>query len=194
MRVTTLSHPFLLYGVKLSVIKSDLSGIEKKFEELCLQVVDDCGLELYDIDYINGSKTLKLFVIDAKTNSAVIDDCMKVDRAMTPFIEEEEWMPDELTLEVSSPGVYRQLNKLEHFKSSVGENIFLSTKIKLDESFCTGISKSLNGQKKFIANLVEVKDDGLTLKAESFKFFIKYEDIKKANLEPEIENLERMDI
>lgn len=165
------------------VLRQERTGVDKRFFELCSKVVEAEGLQVYDMDYLHGSHELRLFIIDPETNSAVLDDCMKVDKALSPFIEEEEWMPAELTLEVSSPGVYRNLNTLEHFKNVEGQMVQILLKKKLDEACAEGLPKRLKTQKKFVVQVVEVKDDSLDVELENINFNIKYEELKKANLE-----------
>jgi ribosome maturation factor RimP len=168
------------------VLRQERTGVDKQFFELCSKVVEAEGLKVYDMDYLHGSHELRLFIFDPETNSAVLEDCMKVDRALSPFIEEEEWMPAELTLEVSSPGVYRNLTTIEHFKNVEGEPVQLLLKKKLDEELLEGLSRKLKGQKKFVVQLVEVTDDSLNIELENKNINIKFDEIKKANLEIEI--------
>tara|TARA_Y100000590_G_scaffold470750_1_gene669290 strand:- start:60665 stop:61147 length:483 start_codon:yes stop_codon:yes gene_type:complete len=159
--------------------------MDKKFFELCQKVVSAEGLEIYDLDYLPGSHELRLYIQNPETRTAVIEDCIKIDKAMTPYIEEEEWMPSELTLEVSSPGVYRNLTSLEHFKIVEGQNVQLTLKKKLDDDL-EGLPKKLKGQKKIIGTLIEVLEEGIALEIEDLKINLKYDEIKKANLEVDI--------
>lgn len=168
------------------VLREERSGMDKKFFELCSKIVTAEGLEIYDMDYLPGSHELRLYIVDPKTGTAVIEDCIKVDKAMTPFIEEEEWMPSELTLEVSSPGVYRSLTTLEHFKSVEGENVQLTLKKKLNEKELEGLPKKLKGQKVFVGHLAASTAEGLEIEIEDCKLSFKYDEIKKANLEVDI--------
>ncbi|MFT6069299.1 MAG: ribosome maturation factor RimP [Bacteriovoracaceae bacterium] len=165
------------------VLRQERTGVDKRFFELCSKVVEAEGLHVYDMDYLHGSHELRLFVINPETNTAVIDDCMKIDRALTPFIEEEEWMPAELTLEVSSPGVYRNLTTLEHFENVVGQRVQLHLKQKLDEAELEGLPRKLKGQKKLIFLLTKVNEDSIDVELENISLNIKYDEIKKANLE-----------
>ncbi len=165
------------------VIREERKGIELKFSELCSKIAEQEGLRLYDLDYINGSQTLRIFIIDPSTKTAVLDDCVKMDRAMTTSIEELEWMPSELILEVSSPGLFRNFTSVEHFSDAHGETISLTIKSKLDELTFPGLPKKLKGQKKFMAQLVSSDEAGIEVKVEDYNLNLKYIDIKKANLE-----------
>lgn len=174
-------------------------GMEKKFFELCSKLVEDHGFSLYGLDYRPGQQMLCLFIENPETKTAVLDDCVLIDRAMTPFVEEESWMPSELTLEVSSPGVYREIFEGIQFKDLIGERISLNLTPKLDSSMVisTGDAKEMKkwmGQKKVMAYLVEFDEDTGKLvispeKNSSAKFAVTLEDIKKANVEPAWEDI-----
>ena len=98
-------------------LTKNLSQTEQKYTELAMKIVAECDLELYDLEFVQGSSTLRVFIRDPKTNTAEIDDCVKVDRAFSPYCEDLEWIPDNFILEVSSPGVYRSLKRLDHFEA-----------------------------------------------------------------------------
>ena len=123
------------------------TGIEEKFFTICCEVVKENGYVLYDMDYIIGSTTLRLFIMDPNTNTALIEDCVKVDRALSPFFE-EDWVPESIVLEVSSPGVYRPLKTLSHFEAVKNEYILLNLDKPLATEDFDGLPKGLNKAKK----------------------------------------------
>ncbi len=172
-------RPFFLYKVVVD-IKAVPSGIEKKFYDLCREVVEQEGLHLYDLIYGSGQMALRLFIMDEKTGSAVLDDCMKIDRALTPYIDDLDWMPTQLNLEVSSPGVYRSLKRLEHFEKVLGADILLNMNKKYEEP---GLPDEIMGHKKFVATLVSATEERIELKINKQHFNIFYNDIKKASVE-----------
>ncbi len=171
------------------------TGIEKKFFELVNDVVQKEGFELYSMDYQGGQQVLRLFIQSPETKTAQLDDCAQVDRAMTPFIEELEWMPEALTLEVSSPGVYRDIKEGRHFEEAIGERISLSLLQKVTtENFlpCKSVDKKIIKDKKIMAYLVKVEQEELFFSVEKddqAQFKIELKDIKKANVEPLWEDL-----
>ncbi len=171
------------------VLRQERKGMEKRFFELCTQVVKDENLDLYDLDYIPGSHALRVFIVDPSTGTAVLEDCIKVDRAMTPYIDEADWMPEELTLEVSSPGLYRQLREVSHFETAIGQKVKLVMTKKFGEFFPDlDLPKKIGKEKTVILELLEVDQDGITVECEDNKLNLKYDWIKKANLETELDN------
>ena len=137
------------------------------------------------MDYITGSSTLRVFIMDPSTKSAVIEDCVKVDRAMTPFFE-EEWIPEDIVLEVSSPGVYRALKTLEHFKISQGEIVLLQLEKLLDKDDFEQLPKALHKAKKVRGKLIEVNENNIKIDIEGFELAFEYNQIKKATLDPDL--------
>jgi ribosome maturation factor RimP len=163
-------------------MNTDRVGIEKKFLDLCQPVITDLGLDLYDMDYVVGSKTLRLYIMDRVTKTAVIEDCAKVDRALSEPFEQNPWIPEEITLEVSSPGLYRKLKSFQQFEYAVGQRVLVKFRGPLKEELKTN---------KIIADLkgIESQSDN------EFSLKLEYKDkeielisnqIIKANLEPEI--------
>ena len=169
------------------VLKVERKGIEKKFFELSQKVVAEQGLSLYDMEYYPGSSEWRIYIFDKKTDTAVIEDCVSVDKALSPYIEEADWMPENLVLQVSSPGIDRFLKTKEHFERVVGLNVRLVLAKRLREDELPGIPKSLKGEKKVVAKLESLDDDGLSLVyRDQFAFFVSYNEVKKANLEPDV--------
>ena len=158
-------------------------GIEKKFYDLTKGIIESLGLELYDLQYVSGSSTLKLFIKDPETDTAVIEDCVRVDKALTDLIETEEWMPENLILEVSSPGIFRDLRSKEHFESARDQNIELHLSKKLDSE---ELPKKWKGQKKVQCVLTGVDNDSIDISLDNHSLKIFYADIKRANLNPDI--------
>lgn len=160
------------------LIKSDLSQLEAKLFDLTKEVLATTeNLELYDMEYIKGSKTLRVYVCDKETKNAVIEDCVLVDRAFTPFVEEADWVPDDFVLEVSSPGVYRNLKTQEHFELALGENIQLKLK--------PGLAKNYANKKVLGGKLIEFNEEKIKLNSEDKDLEIPFADIAKANLDPD---------
>lgn len=166
-------------------------GLEKKFFDLVRGVVEEQGYILYDLEYIAGQKTLRLYIMDAKTQTAVIEDCVQVDHALTEPFEANDWIPEDIVLEVSSPGVYRKLKSKEHFEWSIDKRISLKYRGDLDFGE-DNKEKSLKGQ-NLIGFLKEIKGDTdfklsleVPLKNKIISVNIDSKQLVKAQWEPEL--------
>jgi ribosome maturation factor RimP len=170
-------------------ISRERTGVEKKFFHMCEPIVQEAGYQLYDLEYVTTSKVLRLYIQDPRTGSALIDDCVKVDHALSPAFEAETWIPEEVVLEVSSPGVYRHLANLEHFKMSIGEVIAVVIIGGLSEEQSQGAPKNVKNEKKFRGKLLEVSDEGFTMEVSNFPLKLTYKQLKKANLDPDLKSV-----
>lgn len=170
------------------VLRGPRSGMELKFYEIALKVLSDLSLEMYDLEWNAPSGELRLFIMDPKTKTALIEDCVKVDRAFSPYVESETWIPENLTLEVSSPGLFRYLTSIEHFKGIVGEEATLALTKKIDETVYPDFPKVLRNNLKIKVKVLEVTDESLIVDAKGVKIEIPYTQIKKANLETDFNN------
>jgi ribosome maturation factor RimP len=165
------------------VLKPERKGKEKLFFDLCTQVVKENMLEIYDLDYFPGQSLLRIFIYNIETETATLDDCAKIDRALTPFIESEDWMPKELNLEISSPGIYRSLNSVEHFYNSIGKSLSVLLCKKLGIDSFTDLPKKLLNTKKINGLLIECNETEILLESKENKLKLQYSEIKKANIE-----------
>ena len=148
-------------------------GLELRFLELCEPVVEAQGLVLYDLEYIAASGVLRIYIMNMVSKTADLDDCVGVDRALSPYIEQESWIPDGLTLEVSSPGVYRSLKQKKHFDWAQDQKISVVLNKKIPN--CSG--------KKITGWLRAAFEAGVNIETDNFTCDVKFEDIKKVNLE-----------
>ena len=180
-----LFHPFLFF----MDINRERSGLEKKFFLMCEPVVQETGYRLYDLEYISGQKLLRLYIQDPRTGSALIEDCVKVDHALSPAFESESWIPEEVVLEVSSPGVYRHISTLEHFRMSISEMVSVVIMGQLSDEQVLGAPKGIKGEKKFRGKLIEVGADNFTLEVKGFLLKVNYKQVKKVNLDPDLNSV-----
>ena len=165
------------------VLRGPRSGMELKFYDIALKILTELGLDLYDLDWNATSGQLSLYIMDPKTKTALIEDCVKVDRAFTPFIESETWMPENLTLEVSSPGLFRFLTSVEHFQGVLDQDVTLNLTKKIDEIIYPDFPKVLRNNLKIKVKLLAAKEDSILFDAKGVQVEIPYTQIKKANLE-----------
>ena len=164
-------------------------GLEKKFYLMCEPVVVEAGYRLYDLEYISTQKLLRIYIQNPLTGSAVIEDCVKVDNALTPSFESLDWIPEDVVLEVSSPGVYRHVSTMEHFRLSKGEMLSVVITGQLTEDQTSGAPKGIKGEKKFRGKLIEVEQDDFTLEVKNYPLKITYKQVKKVNLDPDLKSV-----
>lgn len=96
---------------------------EMKAEKLILPVINDNNFELVDIEYVKEGNNHILRAYIDKEGGITIDDCELVNREMSRLLDENDFIEDQYILEVSSPGLGRQLKKPRDFMRSIGKDI-----------------------------------------------------------------------
>ncbi len=148
---------------------------KENIEQLVHDALAPQGYELIDlIVQAHGSKKLLQFFVD-KDGGLTLADCETLTNKIDAVLTMENILDGAYILEVSSPGVRRVLKKPAHFKKFVGERAKVFTKQPIENrGVFTGLIDSADG-------------NGLVLNDGTTQFNFKYEDIKKANLDPVLE-------
>ena len=97
--------------------------MEEKIEKLLKPVIENLGYELYDVIYEKEAKDYYLRIFIDKPEGISLNDCEKVNNAITNLLDEANYIKDQYFLEVSSPGIERLLRKEKHLKQSLGKEI-----------------------------------------------------------------------
>ena len=79
--------------------------------ELVQPIVDQLGLQLWDVRFEKEGSVWYLRVFLDKEEGINIDDCENVSRQLSPILDEVDPIPQSYTLEVSSPGIGRDLRR-----------------------------------------------------------------------------------
>ncbi len=135
--------------MKLSAYK----GVSAKVLPIVEPIVTELGYELWDVEfYREGSEQILCITLDSE-NGINIEDCEKVSRAIDEPLDEADPIPCEYYLQVSSPGVERDLKRKEHFEAFVGEEIRVGLYSAMKEG-------KYSGSKTFNAILLGISEDG----------------------------------
>lgn len=160
----------------LFVRKMDKDLIKSEIGKQSKPLADALGLELVAIEVSGSSKNLKLAVFLDKPDGLTVEDCADFSRAIGDLLEESDLIPVGYTLEVSSPGLDRELKTPDDFKRFKGKLVKVRTRTALD------------GQRNFIGRLVEADDDRIAVEDRtSGRVDIGLSSIAKANLEIDLD-------
>ena len=102
---------------------SGKKSIEQTAEELLKPITDRLGLDIYDVEYVKEGNERYLRAYIDKEGGVNIQDCEDVSRAYSDVLDEADPIPEAYILEVSSPGLGRQLKKERHFAKSLGKEV-----------------------------------------------------------------------
>ncbi len=119
-----------------------MAKIEEKVEDLLQPIINNLGYDLYDVEYVKEGKDYYLRIFIDKPEGIDLNDCEKVNNAITDILDEEDYIKEQYFLEVSSPGIERKLTKEKHLQSNIGSLVEIST------------FKPVNGQKQIIGKLL----------------------------------------
>lgn len=140
------------------------------FKSLLTDILTDLGLELYDFSFQSG--VFRVF-IERKECPVSLDDCERASRAIGRVFDEKNVIVHRYTLEVSSPGLDRELRNKEEYLRFKG---YLA-KITVREN---------NEQNYLLGRIKEVFENSVELETEAGSKTIAFADIVKARLEPEL--------
>lgn len=97
--------------------------IESRTIELIQPIIEQCGVELWDVDYLKEGKEFYLRVYIDKPEGVGVLDCEAVSRAFNEILDREDYIDNEYIFEVSSPGLTRPLKKERDFERSIGRTV-----------------------------------------------------------------------
>lgn len=137
---------------------------EEKTTNLLIPIASECGVEIYDVAYVEEAGEWYLRAYIDKDGGVTIDDCEAVSRALSDALDADDFIDDAYYLEVSSPGLGRALKKDSHLEKSIGSEVELKT------------FKAIDKQKEFTGLLKAFDKDTVTLEIDGEdKSFIRKE-------------------
>lgn len=130
-----------------------MANIEEKVEQLLEPIIEKIGYELYDVEYAKEGKNNFLRIFIDNENGIDLNDCEKVNDAITDILDEKNYIKDQYFLEVSSPGIERILRKEKHLQQNIGTEILIKL-FKKDENSKKEYKGILKGFKENEINLI----------------------------------------
>ncbi|MTI57342.1 ribosome maturation factor RimP [Geosporobacter ferrireducens] len=101
-------------------------------EAFALPIAEENGVELVDVEYIKEGQDWFLRVYIDKENGITLDDCQAVSEALSKKLDETDPIEESYYLEVSSPGLDRELKKDKDYEKFKGRMIQISLYEPLD--------------------------------------------------------------
>jgi ribosome maturation factor RimP len=98
-------------------------GLCAKVALLVKDAVEACGCRLWDVDYVKDGKDYSLVIYIDKEEGISLTDCETVNYAVDPIIEEADLIKNSYFLEISSPGIERELKTYEHLAAYLGKQV-----------------------------------------------------------------------
>lgn len=153
-----------------------VANLVEKLTPIAVQVSETLGVELVKLAVVGGGKKASVQVFIDKIEGVTVEDCSQFSHAFGEILDTQDLISKQYMLEVSSPGLERELFKLKDYARFAGN----LAKMKTHED--------LNGQKNFRGRIIGVENENVIFddKAKG-QVSIPFEWIAKANLEIDIE-------
>ncbi len=104
-----------------------MSKVEEKVEEIVTKTINDLGYDVYDVMYVKEGKDNYLRIFIDNSEGISLEDCEKVNNAITDMLDDANYIKDQYFLEISSPGIERHIRKEKHLQQSIGEDVYVKT-------------------------------------------------------------------
>lgn len=104
---------------------SKAEGYVKKTEEFLSGLKLPFEFEVVDVEYVKEAGTWYLRAYCDTDSGIGVDECADISRALSDWLDKEDFIDDSYILEVSSPGLGRQLKKDKDFERELGKKVEL---------------------------------------------------------------------
>lgn len=128
-------------------------NVAQTVSALIEKTVLEAGCRLWDVEYVKVGAEYHLIITIDKDEGVNIEDCERVHRAIDPLLDEADPIENSYRLEVSSPGIERDLRTDAHILASIGE-VVEAKLFAPDEE---------DGVKSYLGVLTAYEDGTLTL-------------------------------
>lgn len=138
---------------------------EEKTQALILPILERMNFELVDVEYVKEGGMFYLRAYIDKEGGITVNDCEAVAREMNERLDEEDFIPDSYTFEVSSPGLGRPLKKEKDYVRNMGKEVEIRT------------YRAINREKEFYGLLKNYDKDSVTIDADGEELCFQRTDI-----------------
>ena len=100
-------------------------NIASRVYDLVKETVEECGCMLWNVEFVKEGSDHNLIIYIDKPEGISLDDCEMVNDAVEPILDEADPIEGSYYLEISSPGLERELKTPEHIMAFVGERVLV---------------------------------------------------------------------
>lgn len=142
----------------------------KFIEDSVKQILEPLGFDLIELKTIKSSSGLILrFLIDRLEGGITLDECTQLNNQIGQFLDEKNAIPERYILEVSSPGLDRNLVSPKDFRHVLEKNIHVFLK------------EEQNGRLEIDGKLIRLDEEGIfVMDNQGKEIFILFGNINKA--------------
>jgi ribosome maturation factor RimP len=148
---------------------------EEQIRQLAEPLVSSEGMELVLVECLKMPSRWLVRIYMDREGGVTVDDCAMISDQLGDLLDVHDVPPGPYTLEVSSPGLDRPLDRDRDFLKYRGSRVRLR------------LGEKIEGRRNFCADLLDYEDDGgekvLVVRANGKTFRIPRKAVVKANLE-----------
>ena len=128
-----------------------MSKIDDRVLEISDELAEKMSFSVVDVEFKKEGqgKTLRVYI--DKDGGVDLDDCEKFSRSLEEILDEEDFIEEAYSLEVSSPGLDRQLKKEREFLHYIGREV--EVKLYKEQDGLKEFSGILKGFEEKIASI-----------------------------------------
>ena len=125
------------------------TSVAETVRALAEPVAEELGVWIWDVEFVKeGARRVLRITIDSE-DGVNIEDCEKLHRAIDPILDEADPIEEQYYLEVSSPGLERELKNEDHIYACEGWDVEVRLYAPID------------GSKVFRGVLLPLGEDGM---------------------------------
>lgn len=134
------------------------TGMEARVASIIIPVMNSIGFKLVRV-LLSGQNGYTLQIMAERADGTMsVDDCEQLSKAISPVLDVEDPIGRAYHLEISSPGIDRQLVRKSDFLRWAGYSMKLETSVLI------------NGKKRFKGKLNGADDDGFNFEADQIAY------------------------
>jgi ribosome maturation factor RimP len=164
--------PTFYFGLKTM----ENGSIEAGVQRIARLAADEFKVEFVHAEVLGSKRNMTVRVYIDKPGGVTLEDCSAVSKRMESVLDADDFIPSAYLLEVSSPGLERELYGIDDFLRFKGHRV----KVKL--------ANPLDGQKVFIGTIADAAADEIVLDVKARgEVRFPHSEVVKANLRVDLE-------
>ena len=144
--------------------------MDKKLAELLNPILEDLGFEMVRVRLSNGNPSTLQIMADRLDGQIGVDELAEINTSVGTILDVEDPIPENYTLEISSPGIDRPLTRKKDFDSFQGFEAKLET------------TEPIDGRRRFRGVLAGVNNDEVLINLEEGTIGLKFTWLSDARL------------
>ena len=144
--------------------------MDKKLAELLNPILDDLGFEMVRVRLSSGDPSTLQIMADRLDGPIGVDELAEINTSVWTILDVEDPIPENYTLEISSPGIDRPLTRIKDFDSFQGFEAKIET------------TELIDGRRRFRGVLAGVNNDEVLINLEEGTIGLKFTWLSEARL------------